>query len=80
MKARVEVRLKSGVLDPQGKAVEESLRHLGVEGVSDVRVGKLIEFSVNASDAEHARTAAQRVCDQLLVNAVIEKYELNIEE
>ncbi len=73
MKARVLVRPKAGILDPQGAAVERALPALGFEGVSDVRVGRLIELEVS----DPARL--QEMCERLLANPLIEDYEVLLE-
>ncbi|MEM7171058.1 MAG: phosphoribosylformylglycinamidine synthase subunit PurS [Pseudomonadota bacterium] len=78
MKARVHVTLKSGVLDPQGKAIENALSALGFAGVDDVRQGKLIEFSIQESDPEKARQSVEAMCKQLLANTVIENYAIEL--
>ena len=70
------VRLKEGLLDPQGKAIEESLPHMGWTNVSDVRVGKHIEFDLESDDAETATGQAEEMGDKLLANPVIESVEL----
>jgi phosphoribosylformylglycinamidine synthase len=75
----VLVRPKPGILDPQGEAVESSLRHLGF-AVTDARVGRLVELDVDAPDAEQARAELERMCEQLLTNPLIESYELVISE
>ena len=75
MKATVLVRPKPGILDPQGQAVESSLRHLGFD-VAEARVGKLVEFEVDADDEAEARTQLERMCEQLLANPLIESYEI----
>ena len=69
----VVVRLKEGLLDPQGKAIEDALPHLGWTNVSDVRVGKHIELSVEADDEEGATEQVERIARQLLANPVIER-------
>jgi phosphoribosylformylglycinamidine synthase subunit PurS len=79
MKATVLVRPKPGILDPQGEAVESSLRHLGFS-VSGARVGRLVELDVDAPDAERARAELERMCEQLLTHPLIESYELLIFE
>lgn len=71
--------LKNGVLDPQGKAVENALASLGFDGVSDVRQGKVIELSLNDTDAQAARASVTRMCETLLTNTVIETYTIDIE-
>jgi phosphoribosylformylglycinamidine synthase PurS subunit len=75
MKATVLVRPKQGILDPQGDAVHESLRHLGFE-VESARVGRVVELDVNAPDPETARTEIERMCEQLLANPLIETVEI----
>jgi phosphoribosylformylglycinamidine synthase PurS subunit len=77
VKATVLVRPKPGILDPQGEAVESSLRHLGF-AVSDARVGRLVELEVDATDAAEARAELERMCEQLLTNPLIESYEVRI--
>jgi phosphoribosylformylglycinamidine synthase len=71
----VLVRPKPGILDPQGQAVESSLRHLGF-AVEEARVGKLVELDVDADDEAEARTQLERMCEQLLANPLIESYEI----
>ncbi|HEY2709813.1 MAG TPA: phosphoribosylformylglycinamidine synthase subunit PurS [Caulobacteraceae bacterium] len=78
MKARVEVFLKPGVLDVQGKAVEAALHGLGWPAVSDVRIGRLIEFDLAATDAATAQAEVKAMCDKLLANAVIEGYRAEV--
>lgn len=73
MKARVLVTLKSGVLDPQGRAIHHALEGLGFRGVNDVRAGKLIELDV-ADDVEDA--AIEEMCRKLLANTVIENFSI----
>ena len=77
MKATVLVRPKPGILDPQGEAVGSALGHLGFE-VRDARVGKVIDLEVEASDAAAARTQVEKMCEQLLANALIESYEIEL--
>lgn len=79
MKARVHVMLKSGVLDPQGKAVETALGSLGFEGVSGVRQGKVIELEVAESDPDKARADIEKMCEKLLANTVIETYAIDLQ-
>ena len=78
MKATVLVRPKEGILDPQGEAVESSLRKLGF-AVLDVRVGKVIDVEFQAEGADGARSALERMCDELLANPLIESYEIRLE-
>jgi phosphoribosylformylglycinamidine synthase subunit PurS len=77
MRATVLVRPKPGILDPQGQAVENSLRHLGFS-VSGARVGRLVDLEVDATDAVAAHAEVQRMCEQLLANALIESYEIEV--
>ena len=75
MKATVLVRPKAGILDPQGQAVESSLRHLGFE-VADARVGRLVDVDLPTEDPDEARSQLERMCEQLLANPLIESYEI----
>ncbi|TMM21565.1 MAG: phosphoribosylformylglycinamidine synthase subunit PurS [Actinobacteria bacterium] len=77
MKATVLVRPKPGILDPQGEAVESSLRHLGF-AVETARVGRLVELELEAEDPERARDELERMCEQLLANPLIESYEITV--
>ena len=79
MKATVYVTLKSGVLDPQGKAIEHALGALGFDGVEEVRQGKFIELHLDENDAEKARTRVTDMCERLLANTVIENYKVQID-
>ena len=72
----VNVAPKDGILDPQGRAVEGSLGHLGIEGVSAVRVGRRIELTVIAEDAAAARAVVERLASELLANPLIERFEV----
>jgi phosphoribosylformylglycinamidine synthase subunit PurS len=78
VRARVHVFLKAGVLDVQGKAVENALHGLGWSGVSDVRVGKTVEFDLAGSDPEAAEGEVRRMCETLLANTVIEGYRIEV--
>ncbi|WP_425406264.1 phosphoribosylformylglycinamidine synthase subunit PurS [Hwanghaeella sp.] len=78
MKATVTITLKSGVLDPQGKAIEHALGALGFQGVNDVRQGKVIEIDLDAADAATAEAMAKDMCGKLLANPVIEDYSIEI--
>lgn len=80
MKARVHITLKSGVLDPQGRAVRNALTSLGFDGIDDVRQGKYLELDLTESDAEQARAAVESMCARLLANTVIEDYQIELEE
>ena len=74
MKARINITLKHGVLDPQGKAIEHALASLGFEGVNEVRQGKYIEVDLAETDETRARELVERICKDLLANTVIENY------
>jgi phosphoribosylformylglycinamidine synthase subunit PurS len=78
VKATVLVRPKPGILDPQGEAVESSLRQLGF-AVADARIGRVVDLEVDASDPAEARTEIERMCEQLLTNPLIESYEIEIQ-
>jgi phosphoribosylformylglycinamidine synthase subunit PurS len=78
MKATVLVRPKPGILDPQGEAVESSLRQLGF-AVGDARVGRLVDLDVDTADPAAARSEIERMCEQLLANPLIESYEIEVE-
>jgi phosphoribosylformylglycinamidine synthase PurS subunit len=78
MRATVLVRPKEGILDPQGQAVESSLRQLGFP-VGEARIGRVVDLEIEASDPEQARTAIEEMCRQLLANPLIESYEIELE-
>lgn len=78
MKACIRITLKHGVLDPQGKAIENALASLGFEGVREVRQGKYIEVDLAETDAGKAREQVDRICRDLLANTVIEKYAFEL--
>jgi phosphoribosylformylglycinamidine synthase len=78
MKARVTVTLKSGVLDPQGKAIEGALNSLGVPGIASVRQGKVFDVELETADKATAETALKEACEKLLANTVIENYRVEI--
>ena len=78
MKATVHVFLKPGVLDVQGKAVEQALHGLGWGGVEHVRVGKTIEFDLKSADKTAAEAEVKAMCDKLLANTVIESYRVEV--
>ncbi|AMJ62103.1 phosphoribosylformylglycinamidine synthase subunit PurS [Bosea sp. PAMC 26642] len=79
MKARVTVTLKTGVLDPQGKAIEGALKSLGIDGVGSVRQGKIFDIELTGSDKPAAEAALKTACEKLLANTVIENYRVEIE-
>ena len=78
MKVVVNVRLKRGVLDPQGRAVKHALASLGFSGVQDVRVAKQIVLELEGEDRDKIRADVARMCDEILANTVIEDYEIVI--
>ena len=79
MKARVTVTLKTGVLDPQGKAIEGALRSLGVEGVASVRQGKVFEIELEGTtDRAKAEALLKQAADKLLANTVVENYRVEV--
>jgi len=78
--AKVYITLKKGVLDPQGKAIETSLDHLGFKGVGDVRQGKFIEVELVEKDKKKAEKAIDDMCKKLLANTVIEDYSFELAE
>jgi phosphoribosylformylglycinamidine synthase PurS subunit len=75
MKATVLVRPKEGILDPQGDAVQDSLRHLGF-AVAETRIGRVVDLEVDAADPDTARAEVERMCEQLLTNPLIESYRI----
>jgi len=79
MRATVLVRPKQGILDPQGQAVESSLRQLGFS-VGDARVGRVVDLEVDSTNALTARAEVERMCEQLLANPLIESYEIELAE
>ena len=79
MKARIKITLKSGVLDPQGKAIEHALAALGFSGIDDVRQGKYIEVTLSETDKDKAKAQVEQMCKQLLTNTVIENYSFKLE-
>jgi len=78
VKARIHVTLKSGVLDPQGKAIQHALGALGFAGVEDVRQGKYIEIDLADTSPDAARAKVEEMCRKLLANTVIENYSIEL--
>ena len=78
MRAKVQVFLKPGVLDVQGKAIEGALHGLGFDGVGHVRVGKTIEFDLPGDNAAVAEAEVKTMCEKLLANTVIESYRVEV--
>ncbi|MXX10813.1 MAG: phosphoribosylformylglycinamidine synthase subunit PurS [Nitrospira sp. SB0677_bin_15] len=79
MRAKIHVTLKSGILDPQGRTIRQSLRTLGFAGVADVRVGKFLEIELNQDDPVEAEAQLKAMCETLLANTVIEEYQYELE-
>ena len=80
MKATIYISLKNGVLDPQGKAIENALGQLGFDGIENVRQGKMIELELADTDANQARDRLQEMCEKLLANTVIENYDIRLND
>lgn len=80
MKARVDVILKNGVLDPQGKAIHQALQHMGFGQVQDVRQGKLIEIELNETSKDKAMADLKGMAEKLLANQVIENYRITLQD
>jgi phosphoribosylformylglycinamidine synthase len=78
MKATILVRPKPGILDPQGEAVQSSLRQLGF-AIDEARVGRVIDLELDGADADAAQAELERACEQLLANPLIESYEIAVE-
>jgi phosphoribosylformylglycinamidine synthase PurS subunit len=80
MKAKVYVSLKSGVLDPQGKAIQHSVELLGYSGISDVRQGKYFEIALDGSlDNTQAKESVEKIAREVLSNPIIEDYRVELE-
>ena len=79
MQVKVYITPKQGVLDPQGRAIEQSLRSLGFDNVGQVRMGKYVVLDVAANSPAEAETEVKRICEQLLANTVIEDYRFEVE-
>jgi len=78
MKARVIVTLKSGVLDPQGKAIEGALKGLAIDGLKSVRQGKIFDIELDGDDRATARSKLSEACERLLANTIVENYAIEI--
>jgi len=78
--AKVFVTLKNGVLDPQGSAVERACKSHGYTKISDVRIGKMIQLTIDVADRTEAEAEVRKLADQLLANPVMENYEFSLEE
>ena len=80
MKLNIHITLKNGVLDPQGRAIKQSLNELGFHEAEDVRQGKYLEIELNELDPNKAIIKANEMCEKLLANTVIENYQVEIDE
>jgi phosphoribosylformylglycinamidine synthase subunit PurS len=78
MKARVTVTLKAGILDPQGKAIEDALKSLGVASVASVRQGKVFDIEIEGADRAKAESVLKAAAEKLLANMVIENYRVEL--
>ena len=76
MKIKVIVTLKNGVLDPQGKAIQQTLNGMGFANVKDVRQGKYFDIDINENDEQRAKLAAEEICKKLLANQLIEDFKI----
>ena len=76
MKIKVIVTLKSGVLDPQGKAIQQTLNGMGFANVKDVRQGKYFDIDIDEDDEQKAKLSAEEICKKLLANQVIEDFKI----
>lgn len=79
IKAKIHVTLKSGILDPQGRAIQQSLETLGFSSANDVRVGKFLEIELHGNDPAQAEEQLKAMCQTLLANPVIEEYQYELE-
>ena len=79
MKISAIVTLKKEVLDPQGKVVNQTLKNMGYQNITNVRQGKYFEIEVNESDKDKAKIVAEEICKKLLTNTVIEDYKIKLE-
>ena len=79
MKISAIVTLKKEVLDPQGKVVNQTLKNMGYQNITNVRQGKYFEIEVDESDKDKAKIVAEEICKKLLTNTVIEDYKINLE-
>ena len=78
MKVQIHTRLKKGVLDPQGKAVESALKNLGYKEINKIRQGKLFDIDVDTNDPVKAKEIAENICKSLLANLVIEDFSIEV--
>ncbi len=80
MKISAVVTLKKEVLDPQGKVVNQTLKNMGYQNITNVRQGKYFEIEINESDKDKAKIVAEEICKKLLTNTVIENYKIDLEQ
>ena len=80
MKISAVVTLKKEVLDPQGKVVNQTLKNMGYQNITNVRQGKYFEIEINESDIDKAKIVAEEICKKLLTNTVIEDYKIKLEQ
>ena len=80
MKISAIVTLKKEVLDPQGKVVNQTLKNMGYQNITNVRQGKYFEIEINESDKDKAKIVAEEICKKLLTNTVIENYKIDLEQ
>lgn len=78
--AKIHVRLKKGILDPQGKTVHHALKNLGLPHITEIRMGKLVEMNFDNATKEEAQALSEEACKKLLANPVIEDYEIELIE
>ena len=78
VKAVINISLKPGVLDPEGKAIQNALHNFGFEGINEVRKGKFLEIELDQNNKKEAKESINKMCKQLLANTVIENYEITI--
>lgn len=79
-KAKVLIKRRPSILDPQGKAVEEGAKHLGLNNIKGTRIGKYIEFFVDSEDKSSAEKEVEEYCNKLLANPIMEDFEFNLEK
>ena len=80
MKISAIVTLKKEVLDPQGKVINQTLKNMGYQNITNVRQGKYFEIEINESDKDKAKIVTEEICKKLLTNTVIENYKINLEQ
>lgn len=78
--SKINISINKNILDPQGKAVEHSLKSLGYDSIEDTRIGKYIELKINVQSKEEAERISKEACDRLLANPVMEEYSFEVKE